>query len=238
MGVIYVGADVHKRITTFFAMDELGSLVSQALVPTHSENLVHFVSSLPGTVHLTFEEGTQAQWLHWLLKEHVSRLVVCDPSKNRLDSRGNINDMKVAEELAHLLRCNRLVSVFHGSDGIQKLKNIERTYQSLVKDRTRVKNQLQAIFRGRGIPIKGSTLYTPEGLEKARPLLAKQEGLRFRMEMLHQQLQALETLTEEARKAVLKEVRRHMIYRVLWVPSSLALKFRKKWHWVCRPEGR
>jgi hypothetical protein len=31
-----------------------------------------------GTVHVAFEEGTQAQWLHDVLVPLVARVVVCD----------------------------------------------------------------------------------------------------------------------------------------------------------------
>jgi hypothetical protein len=45
---------------------------------------VEFVQRVPGTLAVTFEEGTCTAWLHDLLKPQVSRVVVCGPRKNAL----------------------------------------------------------------------------------------------------------------------------------------------------------
>jgi hypothetical protein len=65
----------------------------------------------PGTLSLTFEEGTSAAWLHDLLKPHVSRLVVCDPHKAALLKEGNKSDRIDARKLAESLRTNQLKPV-------------------------------------------------------------------------------------------------------------------------------
>jgi hypothetical protein len=44
---------------------------------------------LPGTLSVTFEEGTWAAWLYDLLKPHVTKLLVCDPRKNAPFKHGN-----------------------------------------------------------------------------------------------------------------------------------------------------
>ncbi|HEX6370532.1 MAG TPA: hypothetical protein VF006_16535, partial [Longimicrobium sp.] len=40
--------------------------------------LLEFFAGMRGAVHVAFEEGTQAQWLHDLLFKRVARVVVCD----------------------------------------------------------------------------------------------------------------------------------------------------------------
>ncbi len=35
---------------------------------------------MAGSVHVVFEEGTQAQWLYDLLSPRVDRVIVCDQS--------------------------------------------------------------------------------------------------------------------------------------------------------------
>ena len=40
--------------------------------------MVEFFRGIRGAVHVVFEEGTQAQWLHDLLLPVVQRVVVCD----------------------------------------------------------------------------------------------------------------------------------------------------------------
>ncbi len=56
-----------------------------------------------GSLHVTFEEGTWAAWLHDLLQPHVTRVVVCDPRKNALLKVGNKNDRIDARKLSELL---------------------------------------------------------------------------------------------------------------------------------------
>jgi hypothetical protein len=48
-----------------------------------------FIHGLRGSLHVTFEEGTCAAWLHDLHKPHVTRALVCDPRRNELLKVGN-----------------------------------------------------------------------------------------------------------------------------------------------------
>ena len=72
----YVGADVHSRVTIFETQTEEGKLFSRAMVPTKIPELSAFLRGLPGEVHLTFEESTQADWLHERLSPLVYRFPV------------------------------------------------------------------------------------------------------------------------------------------------------------------
>jgi hypothetical protein len=56
---------------------------------------------LRGSVHVAFEEGTCAAWLHDLLKPHVTKVLVSDPRKNSLLKAGNKNDRIDARKLAN-----------------------------------------------------------------------------------------------------------------------------------------
>ncbi|HEX9111438.1 MAG TPA: hypothetical protein VF845_08160 [Terriglobales bacterium] len=44
-------------------------------------------AGLPGTLSVTFEEGTCAAWLYDLLKPHVAKLLVCNPVEERTAER-------------------------------------------------------------------------------------------------------------------------------------------------------
>ncbi len=87
----------------------------------------------------TFEEGTQANWTHDVVRSLVTEVVVCDPRHNKLLQSGNQNDRVDARKLAELLR--RVVeAVYHGDNGVRTLKELVRTYDCLVSDTTRVMN--------------------------------------------------------------------------------------------------
>ena len=81
---------------------------------------------------MTFEEGTWAAWLYDLLKPHVTELVACDPRKNALMKEGNKSDKVDARKLADLLRGGYLRSIYHGENGLRTLKELARSYQSLL----------------------------------------------------------------------------------------------------------
>ena len=63
---------------------------------------------------MSFEEGTCADWLHDLLKHHVSEVLFCDSRKNPLLRVGNKNDREDARKLSELLFLNELHPVYHG----------------------------------------------------------------------------------------------------------------------------
>lgn len=74
----YVGLDVHQASTVASVREASGRVIARSVLPTEATALTEFVRGMRGAVHLTFEEGTQAQWLHDLLTPLVDRVLVCD----------------------------------------------------------------------------------------------------------------------------------------------------------------
>jgi hypothetical protein len=146
---------------------------------------------------VTFEEGTCAAWLYDLLKPHVDQLVVCNPRKNALLKDENKNDRIDARKLADLLRGNQLKPVYHGETGVRMLRELARSYLTIVKDLSRVMNRLKAVYRSWAIPCAGRDVYysrhRAEWLEKIR-----EPGVRRRAERLYQQLDMLQHLRQQA----------------------------------------
>ena len=114
-----------------------------------------------GAIHVAFEKGTQAQWLHDLLTPVVDRVVVCDRRGER--RQGNKGDHVDADELSELLRRGSLRPVYHGSAHRGTLKELTRAYENLVEDTTRVMLRLKALFRARGIRAPGRRVCHPRG---------------------------------------------------------------------------
>src|SRR6266536_2526067 len=158
----YVAMDVHKASVVIGMRDGGGKMIGRAVVETKAQTLRDYVRGLSGTVHLTLEEGTQAAWLYDLLKPLVAECIVCDPRRNKLLESGNKSDDVDVEKLSELLYLGRLRAVYHGGQGTRALKELAQNYEALVKDNTRVKNRLKAIFRGRGISYEGREIYDYE----------------------------------------------------------------------------
>src|SRR5207247_133780 len=140
-------------------MDTRGKVVMESILETKASTILEFFAGLRGTLSVTFEEGTWAAWLYDLLKPHVAKVVVCNPRKNALLKDGNKSDRIDARKLAELLRLDNLKSVYHGETGVRMLRELARSYLTIVKDLTRVMNRLKALYRSWAIPCAGRDVY-------------------------------------------------------------------------------
>jgi hypothetical protein len=204
----YIGMDVHTATISAAVRDSSGNLVMEATLETKAETILEFVHGLRGSLHVSFEEGTCAAWLHDLLKPHVTEVLVCDSRKNALLRVGNKNDREDARKLSELLFLNKLHAVYRGETGIRTLKELARSYLTITRDLTRVMNRLKAIYRGWGIACAGQQVYAPRYRAE---WLAKitEAGVRRRAEIYYQQFDALAALRQEVRRELLAESGKH-----------------------------
>jgi transposase len=215
----YIGMDVHTATISAAVRDSSGNLVMEATLETKAETILEFVHGLRGSLHVSFEEGTCASWMHDLLKPHVSEVLVCDSRKNALLRVGNKNDREDARKLSELLFLNKLHAVYHGETGIRTLKELARSYLTITRDLTRVMNRLKAIYRGWGIACAGQQVYAPRYRAE---WLAKitEAGVLRRAEIYYQQFDALAALRQEVRRELLIEGRKHFAMKLLrQIPS-------------------
>src|ERR1700687_468882 len=215
----YIGLDVHQATISVAVLDSAGKLVMEAILETKAETILQFIHGRRGSLHVTFEEGTCAAWLHDLLKPHVTQVLVCDPRKNALIKAGNKSDRIDARKLADLLYLNNLNPVYHGETRIRALKEVARSYLALTRDTTRVMNRLKALYRSWAIPCAGQRVYAPRYRSE---WLAKitDAGVRGRAEIYYQQLDALRSLRERVRRDLLAEGRKHSAMNLLrQIPS-------------------
>jgi len=168
----YIGLDVHQATISVAVLDSRGKLVMESIVETKAATILDFFAGLRGTLSVTFEEGTWAAWLYDLLKPHVDKLVVCNPRKNALLKDGNKSDRIDARKLAELLRLDNLKPVYHGETGVRMLRELARSYLTIVKDLSRVMNRLKALYRSWAIPCWPGRLLYPS----SRRVAGKDQG--------------------------------------------------------------
>jgi transposase len=222
--VKYIGLDVHQATIAAAVLDGNGKLVMESVVETRGSTIVEFLRGLRGELVVTFEEGASAAWLHDLLKPHVSKLMVCDPRKNALLKSGSKSDRIDARKLAELLRGGQLSGVYHGEAGIRTLKELARSYLTLTQDATRVMNRIKAVYRSQAIPCRGRSVYAVRDRSEWLKKLVE-PGMRRRAESLHQQLDLLEPLRQQARREFLAESRKYPARRRLQqIPCIGALR--------------
>jgi transposase len=208
----YVGLDVHQATVVATSRDESGAIVLKATIPTESKAIVSLVRSQGPRVHVAFEEGTQAQWMHDLLVPVAERVIVCNVrGKSMLVNKNDDIDSDLVSER---LRLGALKAVYHGAASVLPLKEMVRNYGNLVEDATRVMQRIKALFRARGIPTAGSSVYSTRQRESWMTKL-EGAGVRLRAESLFAQLDTLLPLRHKARAAMVAEARRHPAWKIL-----------------------
>ena len=208
----YLALDVHQATSVATVRDESGAIRMRATVPTEAKAIVGLVKGIGRPLYAAFEEGTQAQWLHDLLRPHADRVVVCNV-RGRSETV-NKSDRIDADWLSEQLRLNALKSVHHGSAGVATLKELVRCYMNLVDDATRVMLRVKAIYRGRAVATAGKGVYRPS---QRKAWLAKLEnrGARARAASLLEQLDTVLKLRTKARTAMIAEARRQSGWKIL-----------------------
>lgn len=214
MKTYYVGLDVHKATIAIAVLDPHGKVVSQTIIETSTQAVRDFFQSLRAEIHVTFEEGNHAAWLYDLVQPLVKRVIVCNPKHNRKLMEGCRNDRIDAPKLAELLRLNAVKAVYHGEHGTRTLKHLMRCYECLVKDITRVKNRLKALYTSEAIKHRGNELYH---VTKRQAWIEKliNAGQRTRAELFFKQLDELKVLKRAAQRAMVTESKRHPSHPVL-----------------------
>ena len=204
----YIGMDVHTESISIAVRNAAGKIVMECVIETKASTILQFFDGLRGDLQVTFEEGTSAAWLYDLLKPHVTKLVVCDPRKNKSMREGNQNDTIDARRLAELLRLNHLTSVYHGEHGLRTLKELVRSYLTITRDLARVMTRVKAIYRSWAIPCSGKEVYArchrAEWLGKI-----SEPGVRGRAEFYYLQLDALRVLGQDSCRDLLAESKQH-----------------------------
>ena len=129
--------------------------------PSDLSGVKEYLKGLKGQKIFTIEETTSAQWLYSELKPFVTKLIVCDPHRNRLLSEGAKNDRIDATKLVHLLKVNMVKKVYHSGGGeVIDLRKLVSGYEDLVKSAVRLKNQRSALFCSEGLDHKRDTFST------------------------------------------------------------------------------
>lgn len=207
----FIAFDVASEVCTACVRDLQGKIKQETMVVTEAAKLKSLVRSVPGQKVVIFEEGTQAAWFYTLFEPLCSKVIVCNPNKN--SRKGNKNDKIDAKELSEWGRTGLLSPVWHGGEDLQKLKERLRTYECLTTQSTRIKNQIRAVFRSRGVK-GGNKAYFRETRAAAISKLPLKEQ-RGRVIALGEVLDVVEFYREHERKRLIKAAKKHKMYKAL-----------------------
>lgn len=147
----YIAVDWSIKNMAIARMTTKSNKITVVDEPSDVAELQIYLKSLKGARILAIEETTTSQWLYTELRDYVDRILICDPSRNRLLSEGAKTDKIDASKLVQLLRANLLKEVFHSSDRFLDLRRLVSGYQDLVYAGVRLKNQRYSLLRACGL---------------------------------------------------------------------------------------
>jgi transposase len=206
----YIGLDVHATSCTAAIVDARGKRLGHHVLETNGQVLVEFFKTLKGVLHVCMEEGTQAGWLVEILSPHAQRVVALRVP----ESRGAKSDERDAFGLAERLRTGAVdASVYKQVGPFATLRQLVKAHQSIVRDVTRTKNRIKAVFRSRGVSVVGKGVYSPT--KRDEYLCQLPASSRAAALLLFEQYDALGPVRDHAEKQLVTESHRHPITRVL-----------------------
>jgi len=147
----YIGVDWSIRNMAIARMTAKSNKITVIDVPSDVGELKVYLKNLRGSKVMTLEETTTSQWLYTELKDHVDRIIICDPVRNHLLSEGAKTDKIDATKLVQLLRADLLKEVYHSADQFLTIRRIVSGYADVIQAGVRVKNQRYSLLRACGL---------------------------------------------------------------------------------------
>src|SRR4051812_7633993 len=140
------GLDVHREFAQV-AIWQDGSVRQAGQIPATPEGLRRFADSLGPSDEVALEATCNTHAIAKLLQGRVARGVISNPQKTRAIAEAKVKTDKVdAAVLAELLACDYLPSVWLADDATHALRRQVARRAHIVRQRTRLKNQVQAIL--------------------------------------------------------------------------------------------
>jgi transposase len=147
-----IGLDVHREFAEV-AILEGGVVRAAGRVETTPEALRLFAQSLAKTDEVAIEATVNTFAIARLLDEHVARVGISNPVRTRAIAEAKVKTDKVdARVLAELLAAGYLPGIWRPGEELQALRRLVARRTGIVRERTRLKNQVQAILHRNLLP--------------------------------------------------------------------------------------
>src|SRR6266542_3327427 len=147
-----IGLDVHREFAQV-AIWEAGVVRQAGRIQTTPEALREFAGSLCASDEVAIEATGNTHAIARLLERHVGRVVISNPQKTRAIAEAKVKTDKVdAAVLAGLLAADFLPAVWLPDDATFALRRQVARRAHIVRQRTRLKNQVQSILHRNLVP--------------------------------------------------------------------------------------
>lgn len=209
----FIGCDAHKRTFTLQHKNQDGILGYRATIPACKDELNKFFDKFEKPFNIIIEAGRQYWWMDQFFKNHpkIDEYKIIDPMRaRRLSSELAViyghgrakNDKIDSEMLAEIYRLNLARNINIPNEKQLANRGICRQRFELIKQRTRVKNQIQALLETHG--KRASTNKLIDSLEYFENVCSKMPeyaGFLLKMELekiwfMNEKIDACERLLE------------------------------------------
>jgi len=145
----YIGLDVHKERTTYVVRDKIGNILLEGETATLYQELFTRLKPYLTTSMIGLEASTSYYTLYQQFLKHGHIVKVA----NTIQLRQLItkNDKLDARRLSEMLRLGNFPSSYIPDDKIQRMRSLIQTRHSLMEEKVRCNNRIQAFLDRNGV---------------------------------------------------------------------------------------
>lgn len=190
----YVGLDVHAKQSTICVLEAHGRRLWTRTIRGRWSKVLAEIEKIPRPFRVGFEASIGYGYLYDRLRDIADGVTVAHPGQLRLIFRSkHKNDRVDAEKLAKLLLLDAIPPVHVPSREVRAWRGLIEHRRRMVSDRTRLKNQLRSLLRGRGIEAPRG-LWSRAGREWLRTAELGDEFGEVQRDLLLERLEQLNTM--------------------------------------------
>lgn len=163
--MIHVGVDLHQRFCYMTALNTRGKVMGAGPVTNDRLALRRYFRQFEGqAVEVAVEACGFWPAFREVVEPEVKRLVLVHPQRVKAIASAKLkNDRVDSATLAHLLRCDLLPESWKADRQTQARRQQVRLRATLVRQRTRLKNQVHAVLHQQGLRSPVSDVFGRRG---------------------------------------------------------------------------
>ena len=163
--MIHVGVDLHQRFCYRTALEARGKMLQAGPVANEKLALRKYFRQFRGRqVQVAVEACGFWPAFREVVEPEVERLVLVHPQRVKAIASAKLkNDRVDSATLAHLLRCDLLPESWKADRETQARRQQVRLRATLVRQRTRLKNQVHAVLHQQGLHSPVTDLFGKRG---------------------------------------------------------------------------
>jgi len=163
--MIHVGVDLHQRFCYITALEARGKMIQAGPVTNEKLALRKYFRQFRGqAVQVAVEACGFWPAFREVVEPEVKRLVLVHPQRVKAIASAKLkNDRVDSQTLAHLLRCDLLPESWKADRETQARRQQVRLRATLVRQGTRLKNQVHAVLHQQGLRSPVTDLFGKRG---------------------------------------------------------------------------